>query len=144
MTELSEQQIQKVKIGIDTGVSTGVAVSINGVLERVECMTITKAMNLVCEYPKDKTKLYIEDARLWVGFYGKTKKSDKRLQGAGSVKRDAKIWEDWCKEHDYEVVFVKPMGKGLKKSAGEFKRITGWQGRTNEHARDAAMIVYQR
>lgn len=144
MTELSEQQIQKVKIGIDTGVSTGVAVSINGVLERVECMTITQAMNLVCEYPKDKTKLYIEDARLWVGFNGKTAATQARLQGAGSVKRDAKIWEDWCKENGYEYVLVKPMGKGLKKSAAEFKKITGWQGRTNEHSRDAAMIVFKR
>jgi len=144
MTELSEAQIQKVKIGIDTGVSTGVAVSINGVLERVECMTITQAMNLVCEYPKEKTKLYIEDARLWIGFHGKTKKSDARLQGAGSVKRDARIWQDWCAENEYSAYFIKPMGKGLKKSADEFKRITGWQGRTNEHSRDAALIVYQR
>ncbi len=144
MTELSEQQIQKVKIGIDTGVSTGVAVSINGVLERVECMTITQAMNLVCEYPKEKTTLYIEDARLWIGFHGKTKKSDKRLQGAGSVKRDARVWEDWCAETGYSAYFIKPMGKGLKKSADEFKRITGWQGRTNEHARDAALIVFGR
>ena len=144
MTELSEQQIQKVKIGIDTGISTGVAVSINGVLERVECMTITQAMNLVCKYPKEKTTLYIEDARLWIGFHGKTKKSDKRLQGAGSVKRDARVWEDWCAENGYSAYFIKPMGKGLKKSADEFKRITGWQGRTNEHARDAALIVFGR
>ena len=86
----------------------------------------------------------IEDARKWIGFNGKTKATQARLQGAGSVKRDAKIWEDWCKEHDYEVVFVKPMGKGLKKSAEEFKRITKWEGRTNEHSRDAAMIVFGR
>ena len=133
------------KIGIDTGVNTGIAVWQDGELQLVDSMTITKAMRyiLTC-HPHKYTKLYIEDARKWIGVNGKTKATQARLQGAGSVKRDAKIWEDWCKEHDYEVVFVKPMGKGLKKSADEFKRITGWQGRTNEHARDAAMIVYQR
>lgn len=132
------------KIGIDTGTKTGIAISVGGSLQRVDCMTITKAMQLVSEYPPGTTKLFIEDARKWIGFNGKTKATQARLQGAGSVKRDAKIWEDWCKEHDYEVVFVKPMGKGLKKSAEEFKRITGWKGRTNEHSRDAAMIVYGR
>ena len=133
------------KIGIDTGVNTGFAVWQDNELKAVESMTITQAMTKIRECcPPQTTKLYIEDARKWIGFHGKTKATQARLQGAGSVKRDAKIWEDWCKENGYEVVFVKPMGKGLKKSADEFKRITGWQGRTNEHARDAAMIVYGR
>ena len=146
MTELSEQQIQKAKIGIDTGVNTGVAVWKDGELLAVESMTITQAMRFIQDFDNKRgiVKLYIEDARKWIGFHGKTKATQARLQGAGSVKRDAKSWEDWCKENGYEVVFVKPMGKGLKKSADEFKRITGWQGRTNEHARDAAMIVYGR
>ena len=134
------------KIGIDTGVNTGVAVWQDGELLAVESMTITQAMRFIQDFDNKRgiVKLYIEDARKWIGFHGKTKATQARLQGAGSVKRDAKIWEDWCKENGYEVVFVKPMGKGLKKSADEFKRITGWQGRTNEHARDAAMIVYGR
>ena len=134
------------KIGIDTGVNTGVAVWQDGELLAVESMTITQAMRFIQDFDNKRgiVKLYIEDARKWIGFHGKTKATQSRLQGAGSVKRDAKIWEDWCKENGYEVVFVKPMGKGLKKSADEFKRITGWQGRTNEHARDAAMIVYGR
>lgn len=134
------------KIGIDTGVNTGVAVWKDGELLAVESMTITQAMKFIQDFDNKRgiVKLYIEDARKWIGFHGKTKATQARLQGAGSVKRDAKIWEDWCKENGYEVVFVKPMGKGLKKSADEFKRITGWQGRTNEHARDAAMIVYGR
>ncbi len=133
-----------IKIGIDTGTNTGIAVSIGGELQRVESMTITQAMQAVLEYPSDSTKLFIEDARQWVGFYGKTKQSESKRQGAGSVKRDAKIWEDWCEENGYQAVFIKPMGKGLKKSAEDFKRITGWQGRTNNHARDAGMIVWGR
>ena len=133
------------KIGIDTGTKTGFAVWEDGKLQVVESMTITQAMRkILTAYPYQTTKLYIEDARKWIGFNGKTKTTDARLQGAGSVKRDASIWEDWCKENGYQAVFVKPMGKGLKKSAEDFKRITGWEGRTNEHSRDAAMIVYGR
>ncbi|WP_218689095.1 hypothetical protein [Psychrobacter sp. BF1] len=134
------------KIGIDTGTNTGLAVWDKGRLAAVESMTITKAMDFILDhYPvQAEVKLYIEDARKWIGFNGKTKATDARLQGAGSVKRDASIWEDWCKEKGYEAVFVKPMGKGMKKSAEDFKRITGWKGRTNEHSRDAGMIVYQR
>lgn len=133
-----------VKIGIDTGVNTGIAVWADGALQRVESMTITKAMRVVAEYPASTTKLYIEDARLWIGFKGKTKQTDARLQGAGSVKRDAKIWEDWCSENGYKAVFVKPMGNSAKKNAADFKRITKWQGKTNEHARDAGMLVFNR
>lgn len=135
----------KIKIGIDTGVNTGIAVSQDGVLKVVDCMTITQAMKFILDnYPSSDTKLYIEDARLWVGFHGKTKQTESKRQGAGSVKRDAKIWEDWCKENGYDALFVKPMGKHLKKDAKDFKRITGWQGSTNDHKRDAAMIVLGR
>ena len=133
------------KIWIDTGVNTGIAVWESGMFKAVRSMTITQAMAFISGHcPPQTTKLYIEDARKWIGFNGKTAATQARLQGAGSVKRDAKIWEDWCIENGYEVVFVKPMGKGLKKSAEDFKRITKWTGRTNEHARDAAMIVYGR
>lgn len=136
----------KYKIGIDTGTNTGFAVWSEGALQRVECMTITQAMEAVKAYPAGETRLFIEDARLWVGFKGKaTRQSEARRQGAGSVKRDAAIWQDWCKENGYEdVLFIKPMGNGAKKNAVDFKRITGWQGRTNEHSRDAATIVYGR
>ena len=133
------------KIGIDTGTKTGFAVWEDGKLQVVESMTITQAMRkILTAYPYQTTKLYIEDARKWIGFNGKTKTTDARLQGAGSVKRDASIWEDWCKENGYQAIFIKPMDIGLKKSAEDFKRITKWEGRTNEHSRDAAMIVYQR
>ena len=31
-----------------------------------------------------------------------------------------------------------------KKKVEDFTRMTGWTGRTNEHARDAAMLVFKR
>ena len=138
----------KILIGIDTGVHTGFAVAFDhgagGELQRVESLSITQAMQCVLEYEdehdlKDIT-LYIEDARLRTWFTGGREKA----QGVGSVKRDAQIWEDWCKEQDINYKMIHPAANATKTKADVFKKRTGWIERTNEHARDAAMLVFKR
>lgn len=138
----------KILIGIDTGVNTGFAVAIDsgngGDLQKVECLSITQAManinELVTEHGKENIKLYIEDARLRTWFTGGREKA----QGVGSVKRDAQIWEEWCKEQDLNYIMIHPKANATKTKADVFKKRTGWSGRTNEHARDAAMLVFRR
>ena len=138
----------KILIGIDTGVNTGFAVAADrgngGELEQVESLSITQAMEKVKEIIEkwgiSNVCLYIEDARKRTWFTGGREKS----QGVGSVKRDAQIWEDWCTEQDIKFVLVHPAANATKKKATDFKRMTGWIGRTNEHARDAAMLVFKR
>ena len=139
---------KKILIGIDTGVNTGFAVAIDsgngGDLQKVECLSITQAManinDLVTEHGKENIKLYIEDARLRTWFTGGREKA----QGVGSVKRDAQIWESWCKEQDLNYIMIHPKANATKTKADVFKKRTGWSGRTNEHARDAAMLVFRR
>ncbi|MBD8008286.1 hypothetical protein [Acinetobacter pecorum] len=115
-----------------------------GELHQVECLSITKAMQAVQEikaiHGKDNFKLYIEDARKRTWFTGGKEKA----QGVGSVKRDAQIWEDWCIEQEFNYIMVHPKANATKTKADLFKKITGWTGRTNEHARDAAMLVFKR
>jgi len=138
----------KILIGIDTGVKTGFAVAADrgngGELEQVESLSITQAMEkvkaLIEEWEISNVCLYIEDARKRTWFTGGREKS----QGVGSVKRDAQIWEDWCKEQGFKFLMVHPAANATKKKATDFKRMTGWVGRTNEHARDAAMLVFKR
>lgn len=138
----------KILIGIDTGVNTGFAVAIDvgngGDLQKVESVSITQAManinELVIEHGKENIKLYIEDARLRTWFTGGREKA----QGVGSVKRDAQIWESWCKEQDLNYIMIHPKANATKTKADVFKKRTGWSGRTNEHARDAAMLVFRR
>lgn len=138
----------KILIGIDTGVNTGFAVAADrgngGELEQVESLSITQAMGkvkeLIEQWGISNVCLYIEDARKRTWFTGGREKS----QGVGSVKRDAQIWEDWCTEQDIKFVLVHPAANATKKKATDFKRMTGWIGRTNEHARDAAMLVFKR
>lgn len=37
---------------------------------------------------------------------------------------------------------VAPKNNKTKVSADYFKKLTGWEGRTNEHERDCAMLVF--
>lgn len=138
----------KVMVGIDTGVNTGFAVALDegqgGRLIEVNSLTITQSMSRViqlCElYGHAEVCLYIEDARQRKWFTGGREKA----QGVGSVKRDAQIWEDWCKENKINYKLIHPKDNCTKYKADTFKKLTGWLGRTNEHARDAAMLVHCR
>ena len=137
-------------IGIDPGTHTGVAVW--DTKERrflsLETLPIHQALDLVCKWQQDckdrdvAMDVTFEDARqrTWFGK-GDT---NVKLQGAGSVKRDCSIWEDFCK--DYGIPYwAKPPGKGMTKVTSDyFRTISGYQGRTSNHARDAAMLVIGR
>ena len=139
-----------IQIGIDCGVKTGFAVADKGVLTRVETLTITKAMEAVKEihgkYPDMIVK--IEDARkrTWFGSMDarQAKSGAGVREGVGSVKRDCSIWEQFCVEQGIKYELVHPSANATKKKAEDFKRMTGWTGRTNEHGRDAAMLVFKR
>jgi hypothetical protein len=138
----------KYLIGIDTGVNTGYAVAEDkgngGELFEVRSLTITQAMSrtleFVVHYGKENVCLFIEDARQRTWFTGGREKA----QGVGSVKRDAQVWEDWCNENQINFKMIHPKNNSTKYKADTFKKITGWTGRTNEHARDAAMLVFRR
>ena len=138
----------KILIGIDTGVNTGFAVAEDkgngGELQKVTSILITQAMHqvneLIAQHGKEVVQLIIEDARQRKWFTGGREKA----QGVGSVKRDAQIWEDWCTENQINYRMIHPKNNSTKYKADTFKKITGWIGRTNEHARDAAMLVFRR
>ncbi|WP_288401709.1 hypothetical protein [uncultured Acinetobacter sp.] len=139
----------KIKIGIDCGVNTGFAVAIDGILTRVESMTITQAMEAVKELHKQHPNLIvrIEDARkrTWFGDADarQAKSGAGTREGVGSVKRDCSIWEQFCIEQNIKFDLVHPAANITKTKDAYFKRLTGWKDRTNEHGRDAAMLVHQ-
>ena len=131
----------KVVIGIDPGVNTGVAVADGGKLVSVGCMAAVNAEELVLQTMIDNGgKLFVrfEDARMrqWFGSKGR-----EALQGAGSIKRDCARWQEFLEHHNIPHARIAPKANRTKLTADQFKRITGWQGRTNEHGRDAAMLV---
>lgn len=134
--------MSKVLVGIDCGVNTGYArTDEEGRLKIVNSMGIIEAMTCVASLEGVVSfKVYIEDARKRKWFTGGREKA----QGVGSVKRDCKIWEEFCEHHGFEYELVAPKHNKTKLDAESFKKLTGWTDRTNEHGRDAAMLIYGR
>lgn len=140
-------------IGIDTGVHTGLAVwnSKGRTFEELQTTTIHRAMDIVRSY-KARTQsagerlfVRVEDPRQrhWFGTDRMSREEErKRLQGVGSVKRDASIWDDFLKDMDIGYEMVAPERSITKLTHEAFCSLTGCKKRTNEHMRDAAMLVF--
>lgn len=128
-------------IGIDTGVNTGVSIwnVSEGRFELITSTSILKAFEIIRAHKSYIEMVYVEDAR-----QVKYKTSRYKAQGAGSVKRDCGIWEEFLAMEKIPSTFVRPQKAITKIDAARFKRMTRWEGRTNEHGRDAAMLIYGR
>lgn len=129
-------------IGIDPGVHTGIAIWNGNVLLLCKSVNIIEAILCVIELNrKHSIKVYFEDARQrhWFGSSGREK-----LLGAGSVRRDSQIWETCCVTLGIPYQMVAPKDNMTKLNAKVFKMYTGYDGKTNEHGRDAAMLVFKR
>lgn len=134
-------------IGIDAGVNTGVAVwdDKQRKLLSVESMQLHQALEKVqALHLAGKICVIIEDARLRTWYGNDWKQSKQKLQGVGSVKRDCVIWEEFCTDKKIEYYMQHPKHNVTKLTAEAFQIITGYKGRTNEHGRDAAMLVFGR
>lgn len=136
-------------IGIDTGVHTGVA-TWNVATRKFELIKTTAIHNALL-YVKQMYETHggsvlvrIEDARLRTWYQSNYKTRDeerKMLQGVGSVKRDAKIWEDFLTDIGIPFEMTHPKNSITKVNALKFKELTNYDKRTSEHSRDAAMLV---
>lgn len=138
-------------VGIDPGVSTGFAVWDSGARKfgQVKSLPIHRALEEVETMARtfQGMPVIFEDARLrtWFGAardINQDKYGPGVREGVGSVKRDASIWEDFLEDHGIPYQARKPSSGGTKWSAEIFKRTTGWAERTNEHGRDAGLLVY--
>ncbi len=140
-----ETQAAPICIGIDPGKNTGYAEWDRHGKQLLACeaLLIHQAMAQI-KRCHELGLLYLvafEDARLrtWLGTKGR-----EALQGAGSIKRDCTIWADFLGDLGAPFVNVKPAAGRTKWTAERFATFTGWAGRTNEHGRDAALLVLGR
>lgn len=78
--------------------------------------------------------------------------NDRKSQNVGMNKRDAQLWIEWCKFNNLPHTEIKPLRKkvnGLyiwkgidgKITHDEFIKLTAYKGKTNQHERDAALIL---
>ena len=130
----------EVMMCIDPGVHTGFAVWQGGRLVRCETGRACQVERAILEYAPASAHVLFEDARLrtWFGSKGR-----EALQGAGSIKRDCSRWQEWLEHHGYSYTAMPPQKGGTKWPPELFARLTGWEGRTSEHARDAAALGWR-
>lgn len=139
-------------IGIDTGVRTGLALwdANDGRLVQLKTEGIVRAMGSVSAWLDEAKEqgrdcvLVMEDARLrkWIPRERNLSEFKGRLMGAGSVKRDASIWEEFAEVVGAPIVKVQPREGMTKWNAQYFAFVTGYKGRCSNHARDAALLVW--
>ena len=137
-------------IGIDPGENTGFAVWDAGRKRLLELHTLKlhEAFEQVIRWGHTNALagVVFEDARQRKWFPREKSVSEYRgrLMGAGAAKRDAAIWEEFLSDKGIHFEAHKPQSGGTKWSAEYFARVTGYTGRCSEHARDAALLVFQR
>lgn len=137
-------------VGIDPGMNTGLAVwdtSHRQFLD-IRCSGIVDAMRYLLAFQwENKIGLIVfEDARKrkWIPREKNLSEFRGRAMGAGSVKRDCSIWEEFCTVFDIPFVCPPPRPGMTKWTDENFRRITGYNRRTNQHGRDAALLVFGR
>ena len=137
-------------VGIDPGVNTGVAVWNRTVrsFESIASLPIHRVMAAILSAQSAGSlhSVVFEDARQRTWF-GKMDAKQAKFgaavrEGVGSVKRDCTIWHDFLDSHGIVFVAVKPASGATKWDADKFMRMTGWAGKTNEHGRDAGILVF--
>ena len=131
-------------LGIDPGNTTGMAVFNDGKLtglwscSSVECLQYLEATRV--------DHVVLEDSRLQQHIWnagGKDRPQALRVaRNVGSIDRICAQVEEICVSRDISLLMISPRAKGGKTPAEEFKAVTGWDGRTNEHQRDAAMLAW--
>lgn len=130
-------------IGIDPGKNTGFAVYNTQEKAFVSCNTYSfwEAVDLLSYYKKFGFCAYVELPRnkhVWHSGAKSQNAKNRTAVNVGSVIREAELIVEWLKREQVEHKIVAPKGKV---NDAVFRKLTGWTGRTSQHARDAAMMI---
>ena len=134
----------KVVVGIDPGHKTGIAFfTLDDKLILVETKTI-HPLDVGAEI-EDVNAVYIEDSRLQKAIFCHPSQKVAYSRSVGQVDARCSDIEEICKRKGIKFVGISPKEKGKKISKDEFMRIFGCVSNkigSNQHERDAAMIVF--
>lgn len=133
-------------IGIDPGINNGFAAwdMISKRLIDVRSLDLHELFYTLTNISQ-KYIVFIENPNTWKSFKGvPTKESDAKKQGAGAVKQTYKHTVQFLEANNINYTDVKLQGTLKKLDAATFKKYTKWDKPTNQHGRDAGLIVYNR
>jgi hypothetical protein len=156
----------KIIIGIDPGVNTGYALfeahredftlqmkvcigtSILDALERLKMANLEHDIFVLVEDARQRKWFGVAESNIYRKIKSRQPINSSELStykgmllGAGSVQRDCSILESFLQASKIPHVMVSPAKSRTKVSAAGLKAAIGWTERTNEHGRDAAMLV---
>lgn len=125
-----------IKIGIDPGHKTGIAITSKGKLIHCKTMKIHEAIKWMEQLALlPEVRVIVEDARKRSG-------KPEAAQGAGSVKRDCSIWFDYLKDLKISFKMIPPIRNGTRFRDQIFKaKYPYWKKRTSQHSRAAANLL---
>lgn len=130
-------------IGIDPGQRTGVAIYRSG--ELCDLRTIAPMeFAAILEEIRPHVVMF-EDSRLIKPIFRRGTNplaSLKIARNVGEIDRLCRDIMGECERRGIPAISVSPKGKGSKRNAAQFKALTGWLGRSNQHERDAAMVAW--
>jgi len=142
-------------LGIDPGVKTGIAVWNTDAqsFTTLETLSFWQAYDEILRYDPKTTVIIVEDPGRLKVYWKRAVDINKMAKIAGDVGANceqARLLIERLTELGYTVHSYVPTGrtkrggawKKSKEAAKHFKDITGYEGRTNEHTRDAGMMVY--
>ena len=131
-------------IGIDAGLNTGVAEYEGGKLTAMATIHPARISAMLENVAPDL--VVYEDSRLQSHVWTRVKSpaaAAKMARNVGMVDAWCLLIEVECARLGIKCIGISPKDKGAKLNAEQFKAVTGWDGRNNEHERDGAMVAWR-
>lgn len=144
---IQSAKLNDILIGLDCGVTTGVAILKKATSDlMLYTMDFWTAYEFINEkFPVNQTGVFIEAPQYIKPSFKRTnniRKEKKIAQNVGGVKRETELMIEGMRRSGYVVAEIKP--KKRKIDHEYFVKLTGYKKTktTNQHCRDAAMLIY--
>ena len=127
-------------IGIDPGENTGIGICDDGVLVSLVTTNFWGAINIIAE---NRDAFFIVEKPKTKHVWHKGAKArgaiERTAMNVGSVLEKASLMVDYLQRNGYRYKVSAPFGKvGVE----TFRLITKWEGKSNQHTRDAGMMAF--
>ena len=130
-------------LGIDPGANTGVARIEDGQLVSLQTISPHEIERMLRAQAPDR--VVFEDSRLQSHTWTKAggiAQAAKIARNVGEIDAWCRLITAVCGELGIPAHGISPKSKGAKIKEAAFIEATGWQGRSNQHERDAAMVAW--